>query len=189
MTAKLWILLLTFTMLGLSGPVVANSHSKDVRALTKEVSALNDEVARLRKAVESLQAIQPTIATLMPELSEQFHVMHYAGEAEDWAVVDHELLGIKSLIQVIKQVDPEKGAMVEGFMGGNFQKIEAAIEHENLKSFNKALVAIVESCNACHVAVGSPFIKVALDAKDSLSMRHSHNLGRSTKPGEHTHMH
>jgi hypothetical protein len=125
----------------------------------------------------------------MPDFSERFHVMHYAGEAEDWAVASHELFELKRLIEIMKQVDPEKGTMVNGFLLENFSSIDSAIEHKNLKSFQKSLKQSVENCNSCHVAVGSPSMRITLDARDALSMRHSHAFGKSEKPGEHTHMH
>ena len=75
------------------------------------------------------------------------------------------------------------------FLLGNFNRIDTAIEHKNIKSFRKSLKQTVENCNSCHVAVGSPSMKVVLDARDALSMRHSHELGKSDKPGKHTHMH
>ncbi len=168
---------------------MAGADSKDFQALARQVEVLKNEVIRLKHAVESLRAIQPTITSLMPEFSERFHVMHYAGEAGDWAVASHELLGLKRLIGIMQQVVPEKGTMVNRFLLGNFDRIDAAIEHKNLKSFQKSLKQTVKNCNSCHVAVGSPSMKVVLDARDALSMRHSHDLGKSDKPGNHTHMH
>ena len=38
---------------------------------------------------------------LMPNFAERLHVMHYAGEAEDWAVASHELLGLRHLVGII----------------------------------------------------------------------------------------
>jgi hypothetical protein len=125
----------------------------------------------------------------MPDLAERFHVMHYAGEAGDWAVAGHELLGMKSLIDVAKQVDPEKGPMLDGFMTTSFNKISAAIEHGDVASFATALDETIKSCNACHVAVGSPFIKVTLEGRDAVSLRHAHTLGKSKMPGKHMHKH
>ncbi|MDH3669971.1 MAG: hypothetical protein OES46_02255, partial [Gammaproteobacteria bacterium] len=112
MRTKLWMSLISIAIFGLLGPAMADTDSKELQALTKEIGALRAEVAKLRKSVVSLQAIRPTLTTLMPDLAERFHVMHYAGEAGDWAVAGHELLGMKSLIDVAKQVDPEKGPML-----------------------------------------------------------------------------
>jgi len=189
MQTKLCVILLSSMMFGSFGTTMAVADSKEVQVLTKQVAALIDEVERLKITVETLQAIRPTIASLMPDFAERFHVMHYAGEAEDWAIATHELFELKRLIEVMQRVDPEKGAMVNGFLLGNFNKLDAAIEHENVESFDKALVETVKNCNACHAAAGSPFMKVSLDVRDGLSMRHPHDLNKSTKPGKHTHIH
>ena len=189
MQLNLLKLVITLVFISSSGFAIAAANSNDVQALAKQVEVLSSEVARLRIVVESLQAVQPTITSLMPDFAERFHVMHYAGEAEDWGIATHELFELKRLIEVMQRVDPEKGAMVNGFLLGNFNKLDAAIEHENVESFNKALVETVENCNACHAAAGSPFMKVSLDVRDGLSMRHPHDLSKSTKSGKHTHMH
>ena len=89
----------------------------------------------------------------------------------------------------LNRVIPEKGSMVNGFLLGSFSKLDAAIEHQIIKSFNKELVETVVSCNSCHFAAGSPSTKIALDSWDNLSMRHPHVLSKSAKPGKHTHMH
>lgn len=168
---------------------VASEDSAKIQQLTSQVATLKDEVSGLKKAIESLRAAQPTITMLMPNFSERFHVMHYAGEAEDWAVAAHELLGLRHLVEVMQEVDPEKGAMANGFLDADFDEILEAIEHEDMELFEQSLDEAVKNCNACHVAIGSPSMKITLDAMDSLSMRHSHDLGKSKMPGDHKHTH
>ena len=189
MKTKLWVVLLSIAAWVIFSPVIADTDSKKLQALTKEIRSLRAEVVELRKSVASLQAIRPNLTTLMPDFAERFHVMHYAGEAADWAVAGHELLAMKSLMEVAKQVDPEKGAMMEGFLDASFRKINAAIEHGELEPFVKALNDTVKNCNGCHVATGSPFIKVTLEGREALSLRHSHTLGRSKMSGKHMHKH
>lgn len=162
-----------------------NSHLQATGAHRQE--SLEEEVARLRAIVEKLLALQPTVTTLMPNLAERFHVMHRAGEAADWSIAGHELEGIKQLIERIKLVDPPMGAMAEGFMGPGFEKLGAAIEHGNMKAFESNLKQAVDSCNACHIAAGSPSMKVVLDAENSISIRHPHALGKSKMPMGHMH--
>jgi len=200
MTTNLRAFALSLGMLFLSGSVMATGDSQErpgpmmgaggsqqIQALTKEISALKTEVEALRKAVASLQALKPTLTTLMPDFAERFHVMHRAGDAGDWAVAAHEVLEIQRLVGVFQQIDAKKGALVEGFMSGNLRGLSEAIEHGNPESFYKAMNDTVKNCNACHVAVGSPFIKVTLDVDESLSMRHPHALGKSKVPAKHIH--
>ncbi len=169
-------------MIGAGGP-------QQIQALKKEISGLKAEVQALRKSVASLQALKPTFSTIMPEIAERFHVMHRAGDAGDWAIAAHEVLETQRLVSVAKQIDPEKAALMEGFMSGNLRTLNKAIEHGNLESFYKAMNDTVKNCNACHVAVGSAFIKITLEVDDSLNMRHPHALGKSTVSAKHTHKH
>ncbi len=172
-----------------SPALLASSDADELKALSGQVAALQQEVAELKKSVDMLMKLRPSVTMMMPNISERFHVMHYAGDAHDWALASHELLMLRSLIGRIRTVDPEKGALTDGFLTENFNQLEAAIEHENRESFNEALNATVASCNSCHVAVGSPSMKVVLDVHDSLSLRHSHALQKSEKPGDHQHSH
>lgn len=180
----LFVLLLEYPVLAL-----ADEDSDTVRQLSQQVEQLSREVEDLKEAVELLNSIRPTVTRLMPEMAERFHVMHYAGEEGDWALASHELMGIQQLVGIIEKIDPAKGAMANGFLAEDFNKLNAAIEHADRKRFNTALEAMVESCNGCHVAAGSSSMTVVLDARDSLSLRHSHNLSASEKPDDHTHMH
>ena len=189
MNSKSCTLLLALAVLLPFGPAMADSGSKETQALTKEVRALSAEVAGLRKSVALLEALRPNVTVLMPDFSERFHVMHYAGEAGDWAVAAHEFLEMQRMVEVVNAIDPDKGALMKGFMTGSFNKINAAIEHENPKSFNKALTETVKNCNACHAAVGSEFIIVTLDVNESLSMRHPHQFTRSKMMGQYMHKH
>ena len=45
----------------------------------------------------------------------------------------------------------------------------------------------IDACNSCHVATGSAFITVRLDASDTLSLRHPHALTPREAPGGHHH--
>ncbi len=165
-----------------SGPSASSMELDTIEDLKAEVRAL-------REAVRALQATQPTITALMPDFAERFHVMHYAGDAEDWAVATHELLEMQRMVEVIKRVNPEDGRMMEGFLSQSFDELNTAIEHGDRDAFSKALSGTVDQCNACHVAAGSPFIEVTLDVDESLSMRHPHRLQQSDKPGAHMHTH
>jgi hypothetical protein len=173
-------------------PMMKKDEHQGASAATRELNTLEDlkaEVIALRKAVEALQATQPSITSLMPEFAERFHIMHYAGDAGDWAVAAHEVLEMQRLVGVIERIDPEKGPLMKGFMTQSFNKLNTAIEHGNRASFDKALQETLTNCNACHKAVGSEFIKVTLEVDESLSMRHPHQLERRKMMGPHTHKH
>ncbi len=188
MSRKYCALLFIATLLNYAAPVSADESSDKLQALTRQVNDLSAQVEELKSAVELLNAIRPDVTTLMPDIAERMHVMHYAGEAGDWAVASHELEGIKRLVTVMQKIDPVKGAMANGFMTEPFGKIDAAIDHQNQATFTKSLTTLVENCNSCHVTAGSPAMKISLDVADTLSLRHSHDLGKSKSMGG-GHMH
>jgi len=148
---------------------------------------LHQQIQELQKRVETLEAVKPTITTMMPNFAERFHVLHFAGEAGDWAVAGHELAEMKRLTNLSSQIDAEKGALMQGMMGPSFKALKEAVEHGNQKKFRTALVEAVNTCNACHKVTGSPFIKVTLDVKDTLSLRHPHAFTKSEVTGGHSH--
>lgn len=189
MNSKSCALLFALAVLLPFGPAMADSDSKEIQALTNELRALKSQVETLQKSVTLLNAARPSVTVLMPDFAERFHVMHYAGEAGDWAVAAHELQEMQRMEKIVTAIDPEKGALMKGFMRASFNKLNAAIEHGNLKSFNKALAETIKNCNACHAAVGSEFVQVTLDAKHSLSMRHSHEFIDRKMMGQRMHKH
>ena len=191
MTAEFKLLIGSLVLLAgfVSTPAAANEDSPALDELRAEIDRLGIEVSKLRAEVDALNAIRPTVTTVMPAIAERFHVMHYAGDAGDWALAAHELAGIRHLVEIIRRVDPDTGALADGFLQPHFDRLEAAIEHGSLNDFSRALKGSVEACNACHAAVGSPTMRVALDAVDSLSLRHPHVLAPTEKPGDHAHEH
>lgn len=170
-----------------TGLVAQHAHSQDSAALQTQLKALADEVAGLKTRVASLESLKPTFTEFMPNFSERFHVMHLAGQDGDWAVAMHELMEMKRMVKTAKEIDARNGQLMQGFLAGNLQSLKTAIDHGDSKKFNKALVETVDNCNNCHVASGSPFIKVSLDVHKILSMRHSHALQKSKIMGGHKH--
>ncbi|NIR30857.1 MAG: hypothetical protein GWN84_16385 [Gammaproteobacteria bacterium] len=160
------------------------SSASGVQTLQKEIEALKAELDELRQTV---QALQPSLTMLMPNFAERFHVMHRAGDAGDWAVANHELLGMQQIAAVAKRVNPQQGELLHAYMQQPFAELEEAIEHTDHGAFTAALAQSIENCNACHQAVGSPFIQVSLNPSSQLSMRHPHKLTSSEPLHKHRH--
>lgn len=160
-----------------AGSVYANLHT-NVDQLMEQIKAMEGRITILESRF--------TFASFMPDFAERFHVMHRASDSEDWAVASHELQTMKQLIVSSKYIDAEKGALFQAMMGPVIDKMDNAISHANGKKMTAALTEAVQTCNACHTATGSPFIKVTLDATESLSMRHPHEFTKQ-KMGKHMH--
>lgn len=165
----------------LSASVLADSDRSEVEELKGELQAL-------QARVNALEARQ-TFTSFMPNIAERFHVMHRAGEAGDWAVASHELEELKRITSLSPTIDEKKGRLMIAMMGPSFDALEEAIEHGNHEKFEKALSQTINTCNSCHVATGSEFVEVTLDAEESLSMRHPHRFMRRDMPSGHAHGH
>ena len=165
-------------VLAAPAPALADSHN-DVKALMQQLEALQARVSALEA--------QRSFASFMPDFAERFHVMHRAGEAEDWAVASHELAELTRLSEASLMIDSSKGKLMQGMMQQNFDDLSKAIEHGNSKKFEQALEQTVSTCNACHTATGSDFIEVILDETQALSMRHPHQLRKRGVPEGHSH--
>jgi len=154
------------------------SQDANVEQLKEQIKALEGRITLLESRF--------TFASFMPDFAERFHIMHRASESEDWAVASHELQIMKQLIASSSSIDADKAVLFQSMMGPVVDKMDSAISHANEKKMNAALSEAVQICNACHTATGSPFIKVTLDATESLSMRHPHKFTKQ-KMGKHTH--
>lgn len=168
-------------------PVTQADEHGNAASPENEIAQLKAAVEKLNARLVALEALKPSFTSFMPEFSERFHIMHRAGIAGDWSVATHELLELERMVKISKLIDPAKGRLMQAFMAPHLETINGAIGHGNRKSFLKALVKTVKSCNACHKAAGSPFIKVALNAKQYLTMRHSHILKKSKGMKGHAH--
>lgn len=153
---------------------------------TADVVRLMERIDALEQRIATLESTR-TFASFMPDLAERFHVMHRAGEAGDWAVASHELQEMKRLSQQSTSIDSDRGKLLLGMMWPSYESLESAIEHGNGKKFAKALEGTVVACNSCHVATGSEFVQVTLNASDGLGMRHPHRLMMRDAPAGHHH--
>ena len=163
----------------LSTPLLADTESATIEALERQIAMLKARIAALEQ--------RDVFTSFMPDYAERFHVMHRAGEAGDWAVASHQLLEMKRLTRLSTSIDADKGKLMQAMMMPNLEALDHAIEHGNQKKFQEALVETTNTCNACHTATGSQFMRVTLDVSDSLSMRHPHKLVPQDVPGGHTH--
>jgi hypothetical protein len=177
------------TALLTSSPYPAQAAPLPDAEVKSQLAALQAAVDRMQQRITALEALVPSFTGFMPDFSERFHVMHAAGDAEDWAVADHELKEMQRMLSMANVIDPEKGKLMSAMLSHDMASLESAIQHRSQQRFRKALNGTVVNCNACHVASGSPFIQVTLDVPDGLSMRHPHQFSASKPLTSHTHGH
>ncbi|WP_435099459.1 hypothetical protein [Arhodomonas sp. AD133] len=179
MSASLERLALAAAMITAAGPGSADEENP-------EIQALKEQVAKLQQRVEALEQAR-TFTSFMPDFAERFHVLHRAGETGDWAVASHELKEMRRLMALSTTIDQENGELMQEMLAPRLDQLAEAIEHGSRDRLQVALERTVETCNACHAAAGSEFVRVSLDVPDSLNMRHPHRLKAQTAPEGHEH--
>lgn len=176
---------LMIAVLAGSIPMAASAAGNNTATTLRQMQARLDE---LNAKVAQLEHLRPDFATMMPEVAERLSVMHSAGEAGDWAVAAHELAEIQRIVGNSTSIDQTKGKMMQGFLTGPLNAIDEAVDHGNKGKFISALGNTVNSCNACHHAVGSGFIQISLSADSNLGFRHPQQLQvRTAAMGHHHH--
>lgn len=169
--------------------IEAQKHKHDTQSADLRVHAIQKKIEELESEVFRLKAIQQTFTTLMPDFSERFHVMHFAGEAGDWTVAAHEVIEMQRMVKIAKLIEPKKGKLMEAFMDRNLNQLKESIEHANIKSFIKAMNKTIQNCNNCHRAAEAAHIKVSMDMDNLLSIRHSHKFMKTKADSITTHGH
>ena len=162
--------------------IIANqsiaSEDIDVNKLLTRIQAMEERIALLESRF--------SFASFMPDFAERFHVMHRATESEDWAVASHELQEMIHMVETSLAIDDDKGLLFQTMMGPVLEQMDDAIAHANQKKMVSLFDQATQTCNSCHVATGSSFINVTLDATGTLSMRHPHVFSKQ-KMGKHMH--
>lgn len=170
-----------------AAPLSVSRADSDAVAVQDALSRIEQQLTAISERLTRLEALMPSYTQKMPEMAERLHIMHAAGDAGDWALASHELLVLKSLIAQFEAIDAGKGSMMRGFLTKPFDDLANAIDHGNAAKFKSSLDETVKSCNACHTAVGSEFMRVTLDTSTGATLRHPHVFTESK--GDHTHAH
>ncbi len=161
-----------------------DSMSADLEDANKKLEETNSKLEEMEK---KLNIVMPSFAEIMPDYAERFHVMHFSGDAMDWSVAQHEILSMKDVRKKGEAIDPVKGAIMKAFEEAYLDPVEEAIESQDHDKFMELLEKVPEGCNNCHVAVGSPFVKIGLKVPTTLSLRHPHILEKSELAEGHAH--
>ncbi|RMF89340.1 MAG: hypothetical protein D6736_08600, partial [Nitrospinota bacterium] len=165
----------------------ASTPEEDLKEILHTLRTIETRLQAIEKKLDLLWSLRPDFATLMPEFSERFHVLHFAGEAGDWATAGHEFLQMKRVAEQLKAIDPQRGVLLESFLAPFFTGMQEIIADGDRARFLTLLDQTTALCNSCHAAVGSPFIKVSL--QPTVSLRHPHIFTPSQMAAGHKHGH
>jgi len=109
--------------------------------------------------VEALSSIQPGLGVVMHEIGYRMSAMYRAANGGNWGLAQYELKELLEAQEVAELTRPKRAPMLKGFEDGNLDPLGKAISKKDINLFNKRFTAAVNSCNACHTALGYGFIK------------------------------
>ena len=132
------------------------------------VSGIGAQTTAVDPAIQGqLDAIKGTIpkfAIPMREVGQRFENMYYAAKGGNWGLAAYMSSYMNKALAPAKLTKPDEYPMWTAFYANSFADANKAIAAQDFKAFDRAWNAARESCDACHVALGYPFIKVVKSA-------------------------
>jgi hypothetical protein len=139
----------------------ANRSGREVQAAQPPSPATN-EIAVLRADIERLKGMVPDQSHAMKDVAYHFANLWFAGEKKNWPLAEFYWSESRSIpvrkdpkgneIRLAEILDPiEKTAL---------EDVHKAINEKNNEKFANTYKQMLESCYACHLAVGKPFLKL-----------------------------
>lgn len=128
--------------------------------------AVADEPESVEQAAgedEEHEGDEVHLAAAMEELGRRYASVWYGAQAQNTAFVDYQIHEIEEVIDDMRSARPvEHGVDIVEFFDANiFPALERLEETlENNQDFEAAYDAVIQQCNACHIATEHGFIKV-----------------------------
>jgi hypothetical protein len=138
-------------------------EEKDFADRVREVEFDNAQGRKLTG--EDLAAMQPGLARLMPEIGNRFWKLYYAAQAKNWPLAKFQLKEAKKLMEIGALTRPKYERDLRKFIEKRVTPMMAALESENLETFNEAFERSVEQANAYHELYDKPFLRWKVPAQ------------------------
>ena len=133
------------------------AEEKDFEGRVREVEFDNAQGRKLTG--EDLAAMQPGLARLMPDVGNRVWKLYYAAQAKNWPLAKFQLKEAKKLMELGALTRPKYEENLGKFIDENVKPMMAAIEAEDLATFNAEFDKSVEQANAYHELYDKPFLR------------------------------
>lgn len=110
--------------------------------------------------IDAIKGVLPKFAIPMREVGQRFEDMYYAAKGGNWGLAAYMSSYMNKALGPATLTKPDEYPMWVAFYTNSFADANKAIAAQDFKAFDKAWNDARESCDACHVALGYPFIKV-----------------------------
>jgi hypothetical protein len=132
-------------------------------------SAAEKEIAALKADVQMLKDKAPSASVAMADVSFHWSNLWFAGQAGNWPLANYYFSEARNHVRWLIRINPmPKGpdgnpvdlqGIFEGIDKSAFADVKAAIDKKDKAQFATVYRTALESCYACHKAVGRLYLK------------------------------
>ncbi len=138
-------------------------EEKDFEDRVREVEFDNGQGRKLTGV--DLAAMQPGLARLMPEIGNRVWKLYHAAQAKNWPLAKFQLKEAQKLMELGALTRPKYQKTLGKFIEDHVKTMMAALESENLETFNLAFEKSVEQANVYHELYDKPFLRWKVPAE------------------------
>jgi len=154
--------------------LIRNGHANipEARAAESPPATTNQEIAALRAEVERLKGMVPDQAHAMKDVGYHFANLWFAGEKKNWPLADFYWSETRSHMRWAVRIIPVRkdpqghdirlSAILEPIEKTSLEEIHKAISEKSSDKFVGAYKQMLESCYACHLASGKPYLRLRM---------------------------
>jgi hypothetical protein len=136
---------------------------------------------QLPQEVATLRQLIPTNSTIMMDVQWHWTNLWFAGRKRNWALAQYYFNESRGHIQWLVRKNPtirnnveQKDVDLQGLFDGidtsSLAMVKDAIEKKDAPTFEKNYKVMLESCYACHKAVGRPYIRPQIPTAQAQSI-------------------
>ena len=154
----------------LSGAI--HSHLPKAQAAEVSQSSVSPEVAALQAEVIRLKGIVPDQSHAMKDVSYHFGNLWFAGQKQNWPLADFYWSETRSHLRWAVRIIPVRkdsqgheiklAEILDPIEKSSLEDIHKAIAEKDREKFTGAYKQMMESCYACHLAAGKPFLRLQI---------------------------
>ena len=123
----------------------------------------------LEERLQKLEAGAPGVGTVMSGVQLHFAKLYFAGEAQNWPLVEFELHEVEENLDIAVMLRPEENGtnligLNAAFKQTQLAALKTASQNNDWNAFQSIYTEAIGVCNGCHQETGRPFIVVTVPA-------------------------
>lgn len=114
------------------------------------------------------------LPAIMTSLQMDAAKLYFAGKSGNWPLAQYEASKIEAGLAAVPSVRRREngvplGAVIQSFENSQWAALKTTLAEQNKTAFEGAYTNMVFICNACHQAIGRPFIHITVPSQPPVS--------------------